>query len=76
MRKPVAEAILTLLLALAKNLAAKDKLVRTGTLGTRRWRPAGWGLSGKTVGSVGMGNIGGEMFRLLGPFDLGAAHHP
>ncbi len=69
-RKPVAEAIITLILALAKKLWAKDKLVRTG-----RWdlkaQTSGLGLSGKTVGSVGMGNIGGEMFRMLGPFDLG-----
>lgn len=69
-RKPVAEAIVTLILALAKKLAAKDRLVRTG-----RWdlkaQTSGLGLSGKTVGSVGVGNIGGELFRLLGPFDLG-----
>ncbi|MYC96589.1 MAG: dehydrogenase [Caldilineaceae bacterium SB0661_bin_32] len=76
-RKPVSEAILTLILALAKKLWAKDRLVRTG-----RWdlkaQTSGLGLSGKTVGSVGMGNIGGEMFRLLGPFDLGRrlAHDP
>ncbi|MCY3899443.1 MAG: hypothetical protein OXI52_03980 [Caldilineaceae bacterium] len=76
-RKPVAEAILTLILALAKKLWAKDKLVRTG-----RWdlkaQTSGLGLSGKAVGSIGMGNIGGEMFRLLGPFDLGRrlAHDP
>ncbi len=69
-RKPVAEAILTLILALAKRVAAKDRLVRIG-----RWdlkvQESGLGMSGKTVGSVGTGNIGGEMFRLLGPFDLG-----
>ena len=69
-RKPVAEAILTFFLALAKRLPAKDKLVRTG-----RWdlKPemSGLGLSGKTVGSVGLGNIAVEMFRLLQPFDLG-----
>jgi len=69
-RKPVAEAIVTFFLALAKKLSAKDQLVRTG-----RWdlkaQTSGLGLSGKTVGSVGSGNIGGEMFRLLGPFDLG-----
>ena len=76
-RKPVAEAIVTLILALAKKLAAKDRLVRIG-----RWdlkvQTSGLGLSGKTVGSVGMGNIGGELFRLLGPFDLGRriAHDP
>lgn len=69
-RKPVAEAILTFFLALAKKLPFKDKLVRAG-----RWdlkaQASGLGLSGKTVGSVGSGNIGGEMFRLLEPFDLG-----
>ena len=69
-RKPVAEAILTFFLALAKKLPQKDKLVRTG-----RWdlkaEASGLGLSGKTVGSVGMGNIGAEMFRLLQPFDVG-----
>lgn len=69
-RKPVAEAILTFFLALAKKLPAKDRLVRTG-----RWdlksETSGLGLSGKTIGSVGMGNIGAEMFRLLHPFDLG-----
>ncbi len=76
-RKPVAEAIVTLILALAKKLAAKDRLVRIG-----RWdlksHASGLGMSGKTVGSVGMGNIGGELFRLLGPFDLGRriAHDP
>jgi phosphoglycerate dehydrogenase-like enzyme len=69
-RKPVAEGILTFFLALAKKLPAKDRLVRTG-----RWdlkaQASGLGLSGKTFGSVGLGNIGSEMFRLLRPFDPG-----
>lgn len=69
-RRPVAEAILTLLLALAKKLPAKDRIVRTG-----RWdlkaQTFGLGLTGKTLGSVGVGNIGGDMFQLLAPFDLG-----
>jgi phosphoglycerate dehydrogenase-like enzyme len=69
-RKPVAEADVTLILALAKKLPFKDRLVRTG-----RWelkgQSAGLGLSGKTVGSIGLGNIASEMFKLLEPFDLG-----
>jgi phosphoglycerate dehydrogenase-like enzyme len=69
-RKPVAEGNLTLFLALAKKLPAKDRLVRTG-----RWdlksHASGLGMSGKTVGSLGLGSIGAEMFRLLRPFDLG-----
>lgn len=69
-RKPVAEAILTLLLALAKRLPAKERLVRMGRWEVKGAIP-GSGLAGKTVGSVGLGNIAGEMFRLLNPFDLG-----
>lgn len=69
-RKPVAEAIVTFFLALAKRLLAKDRLVRTGRWDLKPYT-SGLGLSGKTVGSVGVGNIGAEMFRLLQPFDLG-----
>jgi phosphoglycerate dehydrogenase-like enzyme len=69
-RRPVAEAILTLMLALAKKLPAKDHLVRTGRWDLRG-QTFGLGLRGKTIGSVGMGNIGSEMFHLLGPFEVG-----
>lgn len=69
-RRPVAEAILTLLLALAKRLPDKDRLVRTGRWDLRA-QMNGFGLRGKTLGSVGVGNIGSEMFRLLAPFELG-----
>jgi phosphoglycerate dehydrogenase-like enzyme len=67
-RKPVAEGILTLFLALAKNLLARDQLTRSGRhdLGVEN---AGLSLSGKVFGSVGLGNIAAEMFRLLQPFD-------
>ena len=66
-RRPVAEAIVTLLLALAKQLPAKDRLVRAGAW-QQRARIDAYGLTGKVVGSVGLGNIGAEMFRLLQPF--------
>lgn len=66
-RRPVAEAIVTLLLALAKQLPTKDRIVRTGRWDLRA-SADGLGLRGKTIGSVGLGNIGSEMFRLLQPF--------
>ncbi|MBV7336990.1 dehydrogenase [Chloroflexi bacterium TSY] len=69
-RRPVAEAIVTLLLALTKKLPAKDQIVRTGRWDLRS-ETSGLGLRGKTLGSVGLGNIAGEMFRLLEPFGLG-----
>jgi phosphoglycerate dehydrogenase-like enzyme len=68
-RRPVAEGILTLLLALTKQLTIKDRLVRGGRWDAKAGYP-GTGLRGRTLGTVGVGNIGGELARLLRPFDL------
>jgi phosphoglycerate dehydrogenase-like enzyme len=68
-RRPVATSILALILALSHKLFTKDTITRTG-----RWAETtnhmGVGLTGKTVGSIGVGNIGGELFRLLAPLDM------
>ncbi len=69
-RRPVAEGIIALLLAVTKRITIKDRMVREN-----RWldvpKYMGVGLQGRTLGSIGIGNIGGDMFRLLRPFDLG-----
>ena len=68
-RRPVATSILTFILALSHKLFLKDRITRVG-----RWNETkfhmGEGLIGKTVGSIGMGNIGSELFRLLVPLNL------
>ena len=68
-RRPVATSILALILALSHRLRTKDTLTRTG-----RWAETtnhmGVGLTGKTVGTLGMGNIGSELFRLLAPLEM------
>ena len=69
-RRPVAEGIVALLLALTKRIPAKDRIVRTGAW-ERIPYTMGIGLAGKTLGSVGIGNIGSDLFRLLQPFELG-----
>jgi phosphoglycerate dehydrogenase-like enzyme len=69
-RKPVAEANVTFILALAKKIQAKDSLVRSGHWELKAGLGA-MGLSGKAVGSIGLGNIARETFRLLSPFNLG-----
>jgi phosphoglycerate dehydrogenase-like enzyme len=69
-RRPVAEAIVTLIHALSMRLFDKDRLVRSGRWDKRAAVPS-VGLRGKTLGSVGLGNIASEMFRLLEPFGLG-----
>jgi phosphoglycerate dehydrogenase-like enzyme len=69
-RRPVAETIVTLLLAAAKGLRARDRVVRTGRWDLKGETPS-VGLKGKTLGSVGLGSIGADMFRLLKPFEFG-----
>jgi phosphoglycerate dehydrogenase-like enzyme len=68
-RRPVAVAALTFLLALSTRLIEKDRLTREG-----RWVEKtlynGVGLTGRTLGLVGLGNIGREVARLVRPLDM------
>jgi phosphoglycerate dehydrogenase-like enzyme len=77
-RRPVAVSILTLMLALTGKLMTKDRLTREGPAGfARRGEHMGVGLVGRTLGSLGIGNIGAELFRLAKPFDMRfIAHDP
>ncbi len=77
-RRPVAVSILTLLLALAGKLMVKDRLTRLGPQGfAERSAHMGVGLVGKTLGSIGIGNIGAELFRIAKPLDMAyIAHDP
>ena len=77
-RRPVAVSILTLMLALCGKLMQKDRLIRQGPEGwAQRSGHMGAGLVGKTLGSIGVGNIGAEMFRLAQAFDMDfIAHDP
>lgn len=77
-RRPVAVSIITLMLALTGKLMIKDRLTRQGPEGFgRRGEHMGVGLVGRTLGSIGIGNIGAETFRLARPFDMKfIAHDP
>jgi len=75
-RRPVAVAILTFILALSTRLITKHLLTREG-----QWNEVakqhGYGLVGKTLGSLGVGNIGHEMFKLAKPLGMRhIAHDP
>ena len=77
-RRPVAVSIITLMLALTGKLMAKDRLTREAAAGfARRADYMGMGLVGRTLASLGIGNIGAELFRLAKPFDMKfIAHDP
>ncbi|HEX7446181.1 MAG TPA: NAD(P)-dependent oxidoreductase [Pirellulales bacterium] len=68
-RRPVATSALALLLALSHKLLTKDRLTREG-----RWAEKldhmGAGLTGRTLGVIGLGNIGRELFRLAAPLEM------
>ena len=77
-RRPVAVTILTFLLALSGKLFDKDRLTREGAEGFKK-RPhyMGMGLVGRTLGSIGIGNIGAEAYRMAAPLQMRhIAHDP
>lgn len=68
-RRPVATAALTLMLALAQKLLIKDRLTREGRWAQRNDH-IGMGLTGRTLGLVGAGSIGREIARVAAPFEM------
>jgi phosphoglycerate dehydrogenase-like enzyme len=73
-KHPVASASFAYLMALAKRLVDKDRLVRAG-----RWdlkgKFCGNEIYGKTLGIVGFGNTGSELARLIAPFAMRVLVH-
>jgi phosphoglycerate dehydrogenase-like enzyme len=76
-RRPVAEAAIGLIFATSLNLMRQHKIVEAA-----RWREAlpglGRNIAGRTLGSIGLGNIAGEMFRMAASLGFGRllAHDP
>jgi D-3-phosphoglycerate dehydrogenase len=75
-RRPMAATAMTFILALSHRLLEKDRLTREG-----RWAEKldymGYGLTGRTLGSLGLGNIARDMFHLAAPWGMRhLAHDP
>lgn len=62
-RRPVAVATIALILAMMHNIVNKDGLTRRG-LWQEKLRYMGTGVTGKTLGIIGLGNIGQEVVRV------------
>jgi phosphoglycerate dehydrogenase-like enzyme len=77
-RRPVAVSIMALMLALTGKMMVKNRLTREGPERfMQRTQHMGVGLVGRVLGTIGVGNIGAELFRLAKPFDMRfIAHDP
>jgi phosphoglycerate dehydrogenase-like enzyme len=67
-RRPMAQGAMAFVLALAHRLPELDRHVRQG--GWNRFAHIGMGLEGKTLGLVGLGNVGRDLVGLALPFGL------
>jgi phosphoglycerate dehydrogenase-like enzyme len=75
-RRPVAVAAVTYVLALSQKLLVKDRLTREGRWGEKK-NYMGMGVIDRILGVIGLGNIGREVCRLARPFGLRLiAHDP
>lgn len=76
-RRPVAEAAIALIFATSLNLVRQHQIVQAG-----QWRGAlpglGRNIAGRSLGSIGLGNIASEMFRMSASLGFGRllAHDP
>jgi phosphoglycerate dehydrogenase-like enzyme len=68
-RRPVAVSALSLLLALSHQLLVKDRLTREGRW-SEKLNHMGVGLTGRTLGLIGLGNIGREILRVVAPLEM------
>jgi D-3-phosphoglycerate dehydrogenase len=68
-RRPMASGILALVLALALRIKERDRLARENRW-PERTMYLGTGLGGRTLGIVGLGNIGRDFSRLAAPLEM------
>jgi phosphoglycerate dehydrogenase-like enzyme len=68
-RRPVAHAAMAFMLALTTMMFQKDRLTRAGRWDDR-FDYIGMGLTGRTLGLVGLGNIGRDLMELARPFGM------
>ncbi len=68
-RRPVAHATIAFIMALSTRIFAKDRITRAGQWDDR-FDHIGIGLTGRTLGLVGLGNIGRDVINLIKPFGM------
>lgn len=69
-RRPVAVAVMTFLLALATRIFEQDRATRAGEGWSRKLELMGYGLTGRRLGLIGLGNIGADVVKLAAPLEM------
>jgi phosphoglycerate dehydrogenase-like enzyme len=67
-RRPLAAGAMAFVLALAHRVVERERLMRSGWW--NRQELPGVGLRGRTLGVIGLGNVGRELCVLAAPFEL------
>jgi phosphoglycerate dehydrogenase-like enzyme len=67
-RRPLAAGTMAFVLALAHRVVERDRRMRAGWW--HRQELPGVGLRGRTLGVIGLGNVGRELCALAAPFEL------
>ena len=68
-RRAIASTALTMLLGAAHRIIEKDQITRAGAWGTKL-DYMGFQVTGKTLGMIGLGNIGRDFLHLISPFEM------
>lgn len=68
-RRPMAATAMAFMLALAHRIIEKDRITREGGWG-RKLDYMGYGLTGRTLGAIGLGNIARDFLGLAAPWGM------
>ncbi|MGD9712467.1 MAG: NAD(P)-dependent oxidoreductase [Thermomicrobiales bacterium] len=68
-RRAMASTAVTLILSLAHRVLEKDRITRAGAW-SRKLEYMGYQVTGRTLGSIGLGNIARDMFHLMEPWEM------
>ncbi len=69
-RRPLASAALALILALAHRVVERNVAFHAGRWHEGRFGVMGLGLTGRTLGVIGFGNIGRDLVRVVEPYAM------
>jgi D-3-phosphoglycerate dehydrogenase len=69
-RRPMASSVVMFMLALTHRVFDQDRAIRAGIGWETKLDLMGWGLTGRTLGIIGLGNIGSDVARLAKPWEM------